>query len=246
MAIAIFACILPLEAQEMGWVMVWQYILPGVAALAVVVGGVIAANWEEIEKALKGKNLAVLGPRGAGKTTLIKFLLKGELSKEYIVTSKPEQFSGKKLALGELELVINDITDVPGDIGSHDEWERLCHAADVVCYLIDVSRVHIDDKDYEKTIKGDMRHIGEWLNEPKSSRPKVFLVATHCDLIPEYVALSDAGETGFTDALWKTDLMQNLILYGGGVKHVKCVAGSLLGREKIEKLVGNILRQVIT
>jgi predicted AAA+ superfamily ATPase len=45
---------------------------------------------------LKGNNVAILGPRAAGKSTFINFLLKGTIPEEYFATVRPENFKGKK------------------------------------------------------------------------------------------------------------------------------------------------------
>ncbi|KPF86309.1 hypothetical protein IP70_08370 [alpha proteobacterium AAP38] len=225
--------------------MVWPYVLGLLAGgIVYLAGKSIADSWGGIQKENKGKNLAVLGPRDSGKTTLVKFLLNGEISEEYVATAKPEKFSGRKLKLKDLELVINDTIDVPGDIRSHDDWARLYMYADIALYLVDASRIDTGDEKYEATVRGEMRHIGEWFNERKDKPPRFFLVATHCDLIPEYVVLPGARKAEFTDALWGKSVMQDLILYGQGTKNVKCVAGSLKGQNEIERLVGDIFRQV--
>ncbi|QCG92718.1 hypothetical protein E6C67_02040 [Azospirillum sp. TSA2s] len=224
--------------------MVWQYIAAGVGTLLVLAAGKkIIENWQKVEKELKGKRIAVLGPRASGKTTIIKFLLKGELSEEYIATPKPEKYSGKTFRLQELELKIEDTMDVPGDIQSHDDWERLYRDADVACYLIDASKIHRGDSAYEKTVLSEMRHIGEWFDDRKDSPPHFFLIATHCDLISEYASLPHGGKTEFTDAFWKKPAVQNLINHGRGSKNVKCVAGSLKDRDGTERLVSDIFRQ---
>jgi GTPase SAR1 family protein len=210
--------------------------------LVFVAGKLIVDHWKKVQKELKGKKIAVLGARASGKTTLIKFLLKDELSEEYVATAKPEKFSGKKVKLQDLELQIEDTTDVPGDIQSHADWERLYKEADFVFYLTDVKRLHDGDQRYERNVLGEMRHIGEWFDDRKNP-PRFLLVATHCDLIPEYASLPDAGRADFTDGFWKMPVMQKLILLGRGTKNVKCVAGSLKGRDESERLVGEILRQ---
>jgi hypothetical protein len=67
----------------------------------------------------------------------------------------------------------------------------------------------------------DMRRIGDWFvarKTAKNSAPKFFLVATHCDLIPEYDILSINNKNEFTDKFWRAPLIQKLINLGGGVK----------------------------
>lgn len=223
----------------------WPLIGGIVGLLATLVLGVVVGNWSKIQNALNGKKIAVLGPREAGKTTLIKFLLQGKLSEEYVATSKPEKYSGKAYSLQDLELKIKDTTDVPGDIQSHDSWEQLYKEADLVLYLVDAKKLHDSDADYEKTVLTDMRHIGEWFDVRKENPPITFLVATHCDVISEYADQPENRRSKFIDLFWKKPVLSKLINLGRGSKHIKCVAGSLRGKDETERLVGDILRQVI-
>ena len=204
------------------------------------------ALWERILGLLNGKKIAVLGPRASGKTTLISFLLNGELPEEYFATPKPEKIAGKKIRLGSLALRVKAVTDVPGDTQSHSDWERQYDAADIAFYMVDASKIHARNDTYIKLITGEMRHIGEWLESRKQKPPKFFLVATHCDLIPEYASLSCSQVTVFTDAFWKAPVLQRLINLAGGAKYVRCAAGSLRDINGSHELVGEILHQVIS
>ncbi len=58
-----------------------------IALLAVTT---ISVKWDDIQMALKGKRLAVLGARG-GKTHLVKFLTTGSIPAEYKQTVAPEK-----------------------------------------------------------------------------------------------------------------------------------------------------------
>ncbi|WP_156784212.1 GTPase domain-containing protein [Sphingomonas sp. SKA58] len=193
----------------------------------------------------RGKKLAVLGPRASGKTTLISFLLNGELPQEYFATAKPEKFEGKKISLGSLELRVHAVTDLPGDVQSHSDWERQYKDSNIACYMIDASKVYARDETYIRMIRSEARHIGEWLDSRKRRPPAFFLVATHCDLIPDYASLPEGQVTVFTDSFWKDADVQKIINLAGGSKYVKCVAGSLKDISRSERLIGEILYQVI-
>lgn len=200
---------------------------------------------ERILVRFRGKRIAVLGPRASGKTTLITFLLNGELPEEYFATPKPEKIAGKKVRLGSLALTVKAVIDVPGDAQSHAEWERQYDVADIAMYMVDASKIYAGDDTYIRLVTGEMRHIGEWLESRKQKPPKFFLVATHCDLIPDYASLASSQVTGFIDTFWKMPVLQRLINLAGGSKHVKCAAGSLKDVNGSNELVGEILHQVI-
>lgn len=213
--------------------------------IGLLIGGVGLAG---IITMLNGKSVAILGPRAAGKSTLINFLLKGTIPEEYFATARPEKFKGKKIPLQDINLRVNDIVDVPGDLASHSDWEQQYNKADIACYLFDASRLYRRETVYEETITRDMRRIGDWFSARKKANmglPKFFLVATHCDLIPEYEALPDAKKTEFTDKFWRLPLIQKMINYGGGSQNVKRAAGSLKDLKNSERLVGDILWQVV-
>jgi signal recognition particle receptor subunit beta len=192
---------------------------------------------------LGSKKVVVLGPRAAGKSTLVRFLLEGELPVEYLVTAKPERFEGRKVSMGDIDLQVAPITDVPGDEQSHAEWERQFQEADVAAYLIDARKVWSGDSTYIKTIDGEMRHIGEWLEKRIDKPPRFLLIATHCDLIAEYATLASGDKSAFTDAFWKNPVLRRLVHHGRGTKHVDCIAGSLSERTASEQLVGEIFRR---
>jgi GTPase SAR1 family protein len=200
-------------------------------------------EWDKVKKGLRGKKIAVLGPRASGKTTFIRFLLKGELSEEYFATGKPESFRGNTVKLEDLELKIEDTEDLPGGSDSHADWENLYKISDIVLYLLDAEKIHGGDPLYEKNVQGDMRHISEWFEERKSTPPQFFLVATHCDKIPDYVSLPDNRKVEFTDVFWKRPVMQRLLNLGKGTRNVKRVAGSLTGKDDSKRLAVDILRQ---
>lgn len=205
----------------------------------------VNALLERILVFFTGKRIAVLGPRASGKTTIITFLLDGDLPEEYFATPKPEKIAGKKIRLGSLALTVKAVTDVPGDTQSHAEWERQYDVADIAIYMVDASKIYTGDESYIRLITGEMRHIGEWLESRKQKPPKFFLVATHCDLIPDYASLASSQVTEFTDTFWKAPVLQRLINLAGGSKYVKCAAGSLKDVNGSNELVGEILHQVI-
>lgn len=211
---------------------------------AISIGTTVANNWDSIRRELFGKSIAVLGPRQSGKTTLVRFLSSGEFVEVHETTNKPEKHTGKTIELQDLKLDLLDLTDVPGETQFHKDWEAEYGRAEIALYLFDAGRVQAGDQDYERTIKGDMRHIGEWFESRRKKPPQFFLVATHCDLIKEYAALPKGRETQFTDTFWKRPVPQALINYARAGRNVRCVAGSLKTHEGIERVVADILSQL--
>ena len=82
-------------------------VLPIWAAYAVAglaISGVssyfIYNNWEKLKKLFNGKSIVILGQRATGKTTLLNYLLKGEITLKHEATIGVEKvkISKKKLA----------------------------------------------------------------------------------------------------------------------------------------------------
>jgi GTPase SAR1 family protein len=216
----------------------------GVAAASAVGAAVAWSQKSSFKTELKGKVVTVLGPRGVGKTTLVTFLSRGELPVEYIATVAPKKFSGRTIELNELKLVLQTMIDLPGDKHSYGDWEHQYKKADVVCYILDASKIHSGDTKYTKLVTREMRNIGEWLDDRAAQPPHFFLVATHCDLIAEYAELSVGRKNVFLDAFWNMEVMQQLVWSGRGLKHVRHIAGSLANKADAEHLVGELLHKV--
>lgn len=223
--------------------MVWPIVIAAIAIFGLGAAGA-TIDWNALRRDLLGKSIAVLGPRKSGKTGLVGFLSTGEIATAGASTSKPETHSGNTIKLRDLELDIVDMTDVPGETQFHADWEAQSQKSDIVCYLFDATRVLADDARYEKSIMGDMRHIGEWFKAREKNPPQFFLIATHCDLIEEYAALPADRKADFTDRFWKRPVLQSLINHARAGRNVTCLAGSLKSQEGIEQIVVDIISKV--
>lgn len=58
----------------------------GSAALTGIAGYLVYENWETIKKKFSGKSIVILGQRATGKTTLLNYLLKGEITLKHEAT----------------------------------------------------------------------------------------------------------------------------------------------------------------
>lgn len=213
----------------------------GIATL--LAGTTLVARWDDIQVALKGKRLAVLGARGVGKTHLIKFLTTGSIPTEYMQTLAPEKTSGRRFHLKDLDLKVKETLDVSGDKAAYAEWKELHNQADVVFYLLRADRLIAGDADVEDRVRGDLWHIGNWLKE-RQPRPKFFIIGTHCDFDPEFVCLSEDKIGDYVDKFRRLPIVYELVAHGGGTQHVKVVIGSMKDTEKTEALVYQIFMQV--
>jgi len=142
-------------------IMIAWIVIGAVCALA---GTTIAVKWNEIQIALKGKKLAILGARGVGKTHLIKFLSSGSIPAQYKQTIAPEKASSRRFQLKDLDIKVKDTLDVSGDKAAYAEWRERHDESDVVFYLLRADRLIARDAEVEARVSGDLRHIGGWVD----------------------------------------------------------------------------------
>lgn len=167
-------------------------------------------KWDEIKAALQGREIAVLGPRKAGKTTLIKFLKTGKVDRSYRETTAEsfgvtnESFSYKgDLDSGSIPVVLKEGMDVAGAKGFYPRWKKLAQSADLILYLFQADRVLEGDEEHRRRIREDAGQLKNWLAGHPGS-PDVYLVATHCDKHEDFklVERESANEyvlDGFSD-----------------------------------------------
>jgi hypothetical protein len=220
-------------------VLVWI----GIGVVSLLVGTTIAVKWDDIVVALKGKRLAVLGARGVGKTHLVKFLTTGSIPAEYKQTVAPEKASARRFQLNDLDLKVKDSLDVSGDKAAYAEWKELHDQADVVFYLLRADRLIAGDSDVESRVRDDMRHIGGWL-EARTSRPRFFIIGTHCDFDAEFQATSPEKLGDYVDKFRRLPIVAELVARAGGAHQAKVVLGSMKTVQDTEALVYQVFMQV--
>lgn len=212
-------------------------------AVALLAGGSVYFNWDEIVIAWKGKKIAVLGARDTGKTCLLKFLSTGSIDPEYR-QSPSFKVDSFRSSLKDLDLCIKETLDVPGAKDAYIEWKELHDKADVVFYLLRADHLINGNSKTESRVREDMKHIGGWFDARKS-KPTIFIVGTYCDNDPDfYLHLTDRmGD--YIDKFRKLPIISELVAHAGGGAHTKVVLGSLKNNEYAEALVHTIFSQVI-
>lgn len=157
---------------------------------------------DKMVKKAKRKNIAVLGQRATGKTTLLKFLINGEITVAYEQTlmkkkiTKQKKLQSKKIHLSDLELksskassCINpDSYDVGGSEDQHAIWKEVSTDADVLIYLFDVNK-WLSNSQLESQIESDIKVIERIIRDKPSQ--KIMLIGTHLDQDEEYNAAKD-------------------------------------------------------
>lgn len=223
--------------------LVWVAILLGSAA----VGAAVGIALEALEKAIKGKRLAILGARGVGKTHLSTFLSSGSIPSEYIQTLDPEKTQGRRFDLRNLDIIIKGGLDLPGGADALGAWKQHFDDAHVVLYLFRVDEILANNEAAIRRVRSDMEQIGSWLRERKkttNSRPPFFLIGTHCDKDPEFNNLTKDTVGSYEDKFKASEFLRNIVSHAGGMQETKIVLGSMLTQEGTEVLVHRFFKQL--
>lgn len=210
-------------------------ILAGVAlpALAWFFGG------DFIKKNLKGKKIVIVGPRGAGKSTLYHFLQHGKISDVKMnPTQKDKICQPKAVKIGDVEIVMKDCYDTGGSLHYKDEWVRQIKGSDYVFFLFRLSDAFdASQAESSKNFNLELNRVVDALSEkesPLSSAKKIrlFIVGTHLDLLPSY--LRDREKD-----LIEHPRFQDIIYKFGGLDHSvrTCHVVSLNSQKSVEHLL---------
>ena len=221
-------------------------IIAVVVAAGIGVGGLVALNWDKIFIALKGKKLAVLGEKMTGKTSLIKFLTTGSILREYDPTDYAREVtSGHRFQLGELDLAIKNLKDVPGGRDKYRSWQSVFNDADIVLYLLRVDKLMAGDKSTEGRVRDDMGQIKRW-RQNNSKRFPLFIIGTHCDLTdPDITTLRRRDQRGdYEDKVHQLPIFRTIERLGGGRGKVTLICCSLKSEATTELLVHTLFEQI--
>lgn len=173
--------------------------------ISAVVGTVGTGTWagrEEIRTFLEGKNIAVLGARGTGKTSF--FLLLGALNMGSLQTEQTLSRNKTKSASIVLEnnktIRFKETFDLPGSEEYRDsKWKDAFKDANIVLYLVNAAALlrgvdrtdesnnqqKADDikSETQKRVKEDLENIQGWISDFKGEKKHIFIIGNHFDAI---------------------------------------------------------------
>ena len=216
-----------------------QVIIRAVArTVAVIVGTTVSYI---LYDHFRSKRIAVLGRRGVGKTHLIQFLSTGSIPISYRQGIGRKKVPGRRLQLKDLNLKLNDMQDIGGN--DYGLWKEELNKADFVFYLLRADQLIAHEAEVEASVRQDLRHIGEWL-EQHQAPPKVVIVGTHCDLDPEYNNLTSDTYGDFYDYFCQLPIVTELVAMAGGRRNVHIILGSMKDTEQTEDIVYRIFKEV--
>ena len=204
----------------------------------------IAHIWDAIVLFWQGKQVAVLGAPGVGKSHFIKFLTSGSIPTEYKQTVAPEKAAGRRLHLRDLDLKIRSMLDVGGGIEARGQWQHQFAQADIVFYLLRVDRIISGDAEIEARVLSDAKQINGWLKDRKS-RPALCIVGTHCDRDPSFRGQFDNSHGDYVRVFRQRQVVHRLLMQCGGTKQTQLVIGSMKTIESTEDLVFAVFNHIM-
>jgi GTPase SAR1 family protein len=161
-------------------VLVWAIAIAAAAvAAAAAAAGVLSRA--------KGKSIALLGPKRAGKTSWRTFLEHGSIPAGYEHTTLTEKLS-TQIRLQDLDLHV-EVCDLSGSDDAVDSWHQAAKESDYVFYFIDGTR--LGDEAYRRRARDYARVVASW----EDSTSPVTLVVSHADQVPEWPQNSDEIRT---------------------------------------------------
>lgn len=140
-------------------------------------------NWEKLKKLFNGKSIVILGQRATGKTTLLNYLLKGEITLEHEATIgvKKVKVTKKKLADLGWDVRLNSIqNDYSGVTSNYEQWLKALKNADIFIYLFKIDEWILNEDSVETQIEKDITNIQKELNDKDIP---MFIIGTHLDLL---------------------------------------------------------------
>lgn len=207
---------------------------------AVVVGGIavaITADW--LIDGVKGKKIVVLGGRGVGKTTLLKYLINGEITGNYEQTIGKHKID-KPFSLEKLGWIIKNknirATDVGGSEDHYAEWKVLAKDTDFIIYLFNVKDWLNNPEKFEPKFYNEINVIKDIIAENKNI--EVMGVGTHIDLDENY-SLSHFSQ--YRNKILGEPIMLGMLGLLGGEKRCKLELETLKDKVGLEKITIKIL-----
>ncbi len=224
--------------------MLYKFWLLLIIVFSVGVGGTtVACKWDDINYALKGKKIAVLGARAVGKTTLLKYLEKGILIERYKQTLDKEEVERTRIKLGDLDIRLRKTDDVSGDQSAYGGWKKLFDESDLILYIVRTDDLLKRDPATEKRCEDDFKQIQGWIKESKR-RKQFFIVGNHWSDDPEFKSLGPDQMGNYVDRFMALPVVKTMTQRAGGAATVKVALGSLATERDADFLITRIFKQV--
>lgn len=182
----------------------------GGAALTGIVSYLAYENWDAIKKKVSGKSIIILGQRATGKTTLLNYLLKGEIifKHEATIGVKKVKISKKQLSDLGWDVHLNSTqNDYSGVTSNYEQWLKALKNADIFIYLFKADEWILDEGAVETQLEKDIRNIQKELN---GKNIPMFIIGTHLDLLEGIEFNNQQEKIKLTDELQNEVFFKNI------------------------------------
>lgn len=164
-----------------------------------------------------------------------------KITTAYEQTDTKQRYSGMTVEVDGLTLKVKEGYDVGGSRFNYDAWQKQIDGADVVFYIVDISRVIGQGKD-EQYIGNTVQDIEAIADKVSNRREKmhIIILATHADKCPEF----HSDKHAFEKKVARSQVIGTAEIKFGGTDYCKVIIGSLKDTAEAEKLVKNILSSI--
>lgn len=221
----------------------------------------IWATWEKIITALKGKKIAVLGARGAGKTTffiLLNALNLTALEIEQTVNRNKTKSSSIDLNIQEeiKKIRFKPTFDLPGseDYRDNGKWQKEFDSANIVLYFVNAAALlrgidktdEINNKgksnkikiETQNRVKEDLENIQKWISSLGENQKKdIFIIGNHFDVIDENFYKNNK-ESKYREEFYNNEAIKR------NCQGMTIIIGSLKDKDSQKKLLEKVVQEM--
>lgn len=132
------------------------------------------------------KQVAILGAESVGKSSLLHFFRDGRMPPSASATVSPTHGAKFMMDIDGVSVGFETRRDLPGSDGlGYPSWKLAIKGADYVWYMFRADLIAISDRETLEIVERHMALLVDWLATVRRNPPKVVLVGTHVDLLPE-------------------------------------------------------------
>ncbi|MFM6206609.1 Rab family GTPase, partial [Planktothrix sp.] len=176
-----------------------------------LLGTVAISNQEHIRTFLQGKKITIIGARGVGKTTLLRYLNMLNMESLQIEMTRNAQKTRSSSINVDVDgkhqnIFLKRTVDLPGNEEYRDngKWKEAVENSDYVLYLVHagallkgIDKTNLRNQarnskeirqETEKRIEDDLQNLQSWLKEIKEGTKRnipTFVIGNHFDEIDE-------------------------------------------------------------
>ncbi|MFB2895409.1 hypothetical protein ACE1CI_21100 [Aerosakkonemataceae cyanobacterium BLCC-F50] len=235
------------------------------AFVAGISGTTTVFKWEDINYALRGKRIGILGDKAVGKTTLFNYLRDGKKPENYIQTLKDTL--DKKEIINNFEglgvnILFRKTTDISGSEDFYPAWKEIFLNSDIIFYLFRTDFLLNGNSKAIERIEADLQQITGWIESYNSwqtllnktvQKKWFFIVGNHWIDDRDYQMVGSKNQSDYIDKVVEKTVIKNqrqkimdTISKCRFVKYqVKLVLGSLATSNDMDILLKKVFEIVL-